>query len=95
MQVRSTSVDLLAGDPVCSPSSTVMVESSIHLIRLLHKHDNWLDPLNECIVERLQHVGHLVGLMSGQFCPETETLAQESAESDEKKLDGEGGLFYA
>jgi hypothetical protein len=88
MQVRSTSVDLLAGDPVCSPSSTVMVESTIHLIRLLHKHDSWLDPVNECIVERLQHVGHLVSLMSGQFCPEMEHPGLETEESEEKKSEG-------
>lgn len=37
MQVKGTSRTLLAGDPMCAPSSVVMSEALISTVRLLHK----------------------------------------------------------
>ncbi|CAH1796720.1 unnamed protein product [Owenia fusiformis] len=59
MQVKGISRDLLPGDPLLAPSSTVMVESFVHLIRSLHRKEEWTSYINTAILERLQNVGKL------------------------------------
>ncbi|KAG8576379.1 hypothetical protein GDO81_009838 [Engystomops pustulosus] len=56
MQMRGTPRDLLPGDPICSPVSTVLAESSVQLLRILHRTERWTHCINKKMVERLQKI---------------------------------------
>ena len=53
MQVRGAPRDLQAGDPLCAPTSSIMVEAHIALLRSLHKQDLWRESINSSILSRL------------------------------------------
>uniref|UniRef100_A0A3P9NWV3 SPRY domain-containing protein n=1 Tax=Poecilia reticulata TaxID=8081 RepID=A0A3P9NWV3_POERE len=56
MQMRGTPRDLLPGDPVCSPTPTVLVEATAQLVRILHRTDRWTPRINSAIIQRLQKI---------------------------------------
>ncbi|XP_035991715.1 probable E3 ubiquitin-protein ligase HERC1 isoform X5 [Fundulus heteroclitus] len=56
MQMRGTPRDLLPGDPVCSPTATVLVEATTQLIRILHRTDHWTHRINKTMIERLHKI---------------------------------------
>ncbi|XP_062869323.1 probable E3 ubiquitin-protein ligase HERC1 isoform X2 [Trichomycterus rosablanca] len=56
MQMRGTPRDLLAGDPICSPVATVLVEAVSQLVRILHRSDGWTQSINRCMLQRLQQI---------------------------------------
>ncbi|CAG5849679.1 unnamed protein product [Menidia menidia] len=56
MQMRGTPRDLLPGDPVCSPTATVLAEATTQLIRILHRTDLWTQRINRTMVERLHKI---------------------------------------
>ena len=53
MQVRGAPRDLQPGDPLCAPTSSIMVEAHIALLRSLHRQDSWRDSINSNILSRL------------------------------------------
>lgn len=56
MQMRGTPRDLLPGDPICSPVATVLAEAVSQLVRILHRSDGWTQPINRCMLQRLQQI---------------------------------------
>ncbi|XP_061622236.1 probable E3 ubiquitin-protein ligase HERC1 isoform X5 [Phyllopteryx taeniolatus] len=56
MQMRGPPRDLLAGDPICSPMSTVLAEATTQLIRILHRTNDWTHRINKTMIERLQKI---------------------------------------
>lgn len=56
MQMRGTPRDLLPGDPICSPVTTVLAEAVSQLVRILHRSDDWTQPINRCMLQRLQQI---------------------------------------
>ncbi|KAE8617140.1 hypothetical protein XENTR_v10008991 [Xenopus tropicalis] len=56
MQMRGTPRDLLPGDPICSPVATVLAESSVQLLRILHRTERWTYCINKKMIERLQKI---------------------------------------
>ncbi|XP_029961368.1 LOW QUALITY PROTEIN: probable E3 ubiquitin-protein ligase HERC1 [Salarias fasciatus] len=56
MQMRGTPRDLLPGDPVCSPTATVLAESATQLIRILHRAERWTPRVNRAMIQRLHAI---------------------------------------
>ncbi|XP_077942009.1 putative E3 ubiquitin-protein ligase HERC1 isoform X9 [Gasterosteus aculeatus] len=56
MQMRGTPRDLLPGDPVCSPTATVLAEATTQLIRILHRTELWTHCINRTMTERLHKI---------------------------------------
>lgn len=53
MQVRGAPRDLQPGDPLCAPTSSIMVEAHIALLHSLHRQDSWRDCINTSILSRI------------------------------------------
>ena len=56
MQVKGVARDLIPGDPLCAPSSAVLVESLVTMLRSLHRTKGWTSTVNQQLVARLQQV---------------------------------------
>ena len=65
MQVRGAPRNLLPGDPLCAPANIVTIESTISLLRALHRNEVWTPHINSCLLERLRHIKALAKLMVG------------------------------
>ncbi|KAJ8286644.1 hypothetical protein GJAV_G00041500 [Gymnothorax javanicus] len=85
LQMRGMPSDLLAGEPLCSPRSTVLLEACVQLLRLLHRCQVWTPHINQCIESRLELIGPLLreggagtaGLPLSKRGPEEEAPAGE------------------
>lgn len=60
LQMRGMPSNLLPGEPLCSPRSTVLVESTIQLLRRLHRCDRWAPLINQYIHSQLELIGPLL-----------------------------------
>ncbi|KAA8584475.1 hypothetical protein FQN60_008260 [Etheostoma spectabile] len=57
LQMRGMPSNLLPGEPLCSPRTTVLLESTVHLLRRLHQCDQWASHVNNHIHSHLELIG--------------------------------------
>uniref|UniRef100_A0A3B3XNU9 Uncharacterized protein n=1 Tax=Poecilia mexicana TaxID=48701 RepID=A0A3B3XNU9_9TELE len=55
--MRGMPSNLLPGEPLCSPRTTVLLESTVHLLRRLHQCDHWSSLINQYIHSHLELIG--------------------------------------
>lgn len=60
LQMRGMPSNLLPGEPLCSPQTTVLLESTVHLLRRLHQCDQWSPHINLHIHSHLELIGPLL-----------------------------------
>ncbi|XP_034457870.1 probable E3 ubiquitin-protein ligase HERC1 isoform X1 [Hippoglossus hippoglossus] len=60
LQMRGMPSNLLPGDPLCSPRTMVLLESTVHLLRRLHQCDAWALHINHYIHTHLELIGFLL-----------------------------------
>ncbi|XP_076014530.1 putative E3 ubiquitin-protein ligase HERC1 isoform X2 [Genypterus blacodes] len=60
LQMRGVPSDLLPGAPLCSPRNTVLLESTVQLLRGLHRCDQWTPHINQHIHTHLELIGPLL-----------------------------------
>lgn len=60
LQMRGMPSNLLPGEPLCSPRSMVLVESTVQLLRRLHRCDQWAPLINKYIHSQLELIGPLL-----------------------------------
>ncbi|KAM9735318.1 putative E3 ubiquitin-protein ligase HERC1 isoform 6-T7 [Menidia menidia] len=60
LQIRGMPSNLLPGEPLCSPRTTVLLESTIHLLRRLHQCNQWSLHINQHIHTHLELIGPLL-----------------------------------
>lgn len=58
--MRGMPSNLLPGEPLCSPRSMVLVESTVQLLRRLHRCDQWAPLINKYIHSQLELIGPLL-----------------------------------
>uniref|UniRef100_UPI0037E82BA5 probable E3 ubiquitin-protein ligase HERC1 n=1 Tax=Semicossyphus pulcher TaxID=241346 RepID=UPI0037E82BA5 len=70
LQMRGMPSNLLPGEPLCSPRTTVLLESTVQLLRRLHQCDQWASHINQYIHAHLELIGPLLKEEdSGSFGP--------------------------
>ncbi|KAL1253293.1 hypothetical protein QQF64_017986 [Cirrhinus molitorella] len=77
LQMRGMPSDLLPGEPLCSPRATVLLESTVQLLRRLYVNDDWVQHINQHMLNKLQLINPLT--REGQA-----KIGHASKESDEK-----------
>ncbi|XP_033633807.1 probable E3 ubiquitin-protein ligase HERC1 isoform X2 [Asterias rubens] len=96
MQVRGAPRDLQPGEPLCAPTSSVLAEAHVTLLRSLYRQKAWRDCLNSIIYTRLGFISRLHRATLGldttqpQGLDQSETAPRKSdttSESDGKKSD--------
>ncbi|XP_038130884.1 probable E3 ubiquitin-protein ligase HERC1 isoform X2 [Cyprinodon tularosa] len=60
LQMRGMPSNLLPGEPLCSPQTTVLLESTVQLLRRLHQSDQWLPHINQHIHSHLELIGGIL-----------------------------------
>ncbi|KAM3873957.1 putative E3 ubiquitin-protein ligase HERC1 [Diretmus argenteus] len=60
LQMRGMPSDLLPGEPLCSPRTTVLLEATVQLLRRLHQCDQWTPHINQHIQTHLDLIGPLM-----------------------------------
>ncbi|XP_038590219.1 probable E3 ubiquitin-protein ligase HERC1 isoform X7 [Micropterus salmoides] len=60
LQMRGMPSNLLPGEPLCSPQTTVLLESTVQLLRRLHQCDQWASHINHYIHTHLELIGPLL-----------------------------------
>ncbi|CDQ98182.1 unnamed protein product [Oncorhynchus mykiss] len=61
LQMRGMPSDLLPGEPLCSPRTTVLLEATVQLLRRLHQCDGyWTQHINQHMQSRLELIGPLM-----------------------------------
>uniref|UniRef100_A0A3Q0SSB1 Uncharacterized protein n=1 Tax=Amphilophus citrinellus TaxID=61819 RepID=A0A3Q0SSB1_AMPCI len=82
LQMRGMPSSLLPGEPLCSPRVTVLLESTVQLLRRLHQCDQWSPHINQHIHTHLELIGPLLREDdSGNFS--TVERRQEGYEKDQ------------
>ncbi|XP_034565879.1 probable E3 ubiquitin-protein ligase HERC1 isoform X2 [Notolabrus celidotus] len=90
LQMRGMPSNLLPGDPFCSPRATVLLESTVQLLRRLHQCDQWASHISEYIHTHLELIGPLLkegdlgSCSSGPFekeDSERDAVGEDSGES--------------
>ncbi|KAM9841857.1 putative E3 ubiquitin-protein ligase HERC1 [Aulostomus maculatus] len=74
LQMRGMPSNLLPGEPLCSPQTTVLLESTVQLLRRLHQCDLWSPQINQHIHTHLELIGPLLkeedlGRFNAGVCP--------------------------
>ncbi|XP_041825741.1 probable E3 ubiquitin-protein ligase HERC1 isoform X2 [Melanotaenia boesemani] len=88
LQIRGMPSNLLPGEPLCSPRTTVLLESTIHLLRRLHECDPWSTYINQHIHIHLELIGPVLrDEDSGSFKDSGHGLTH--TEKEDKDLTGE------
>lgn len=90
MQMRGTPRDLLPGDPICSPVATVLAESSVQLLRVLHRTERWTHCINKKMVERLQKIKGCLREVGGKLKKSRSVQSREEHETREEKEEEKG-----
>ncbi|KAG8440199.1 hypothetical protein GDO86_006116 [Hymenochirus boettgeri] len=85
MQMRGTPRDLLPGDPICSPVATVLAESSVQLLRVLHRTERWTHFINKKIIERLQKIKSCLREAGSKLKKSRSVQSREEHESREER----------
>ncbi|XP_063334410.1 probable E3 ubiquitin-protein ligase HERC1 isoform X1 [Pelmatolapia mariae] len=89
LQMRGMPSSLLPGDPLCSPRATVLLESTVQLLRRLHQCDQWSPHINQYIHTHLELIGPLLREdNSGNFSTGLSASHNEKEEND-KDLTGD------
>ncbi|XP_026052426.1 probable E3 ubiquitin-protein ligase HERC1 isoform X3 [Carassius auratus] len=78
LQMRGMPSDLLPGEPLCSPRATVLLESTIQLLRRLYVSDDWVLHINQHMLNKLQLINPVTREGQGKIA------GHVSKESDEK-----------
>uniref|UniRef100_A0A3P9CXN8 Uncharacterized protein n=1 Tax=Maylandia zebra TaxID=106582 RepID=A0A3P9CXN8_9CICH len=87
LQMRGMPSSLLPGDPLCSPRATVLLESTVHLLRRLHQCDQWSPHINQYIHTHLELIGPLLREdNSGNF---SLSASHNEKEENDKDLTGD------
>ncbi|KAJ8304849.1 hypothetical protein KUTeg_018432 [Tegillarca granosa] len=89
MQVCDGTKDLLPGDPLCAPSTAVMVEANISLIRTLHNTEVWAPYINDKILTQLGKVKEIENAKSKENVKpqmEAETTSEETTSALEEEI---------
>uniref|UniRef100_A0A3Q3Q0X0 Uncharacterized protein n=1 Tax=Monopterus albus TaxID=43700 RepID=A0A3Q3Q0X0_MONAL len=74
LQMRGMPSNLLPGEPLCSPQTTVLLESTVQLLRRLHRCDHWASNINQYIHAHLELIGPLLKDSDlGSFSQENES----------------------
>lgn len=60
LQMRGMPSNLLPGEPLCSPWTTVLLESTVQLLRRLHQCEQWTSHINHYIHSHLELIGPLL-----------------------------------
>ncbi|XP_076139905.1 putative E3 ubiquitin-protein ligase HERC1 isoform X8 [Alosa pseudoharengus] len=60
LQMRGMPSDLLAGEPLCSPRATVLLEATVQLLRRLHQVEGWTSHINQHMQARLELIAPLL-----------------------------------
>uniref|UniRef100_A0A7N8XV71 HECT-type E3 ubiquitin transferase n=1 Tax=Mastacembelus armatus TaxID=205130 RepID=A0A7N8XV71_9TELE len=60
LQMRGMPSNLLPGEPLCSPRTTVLLESTVQLLRRLHQCDQWASNISQYIHAHLELIGPLL-----------------------------------
>ncbi|KAM4720559.1 putative E3 ubiquitin-protein ligase HERC1 isoform 3-T4 [Anableps anableps] len=60
LQMRGMPSNLLPGEPLCSPRTTVLLESTVQLLRRLHQCDQWSSHINQYIHSHLELIGAIL-----------------------------------
>ncbi|KAJ0013027.1 hypothetical protein NQD34_017361 [Periophthalmus magnuspinnatus] len=60
LQMRGVASNLLPGEPLCSPQTTVLLESTLQLLHKLHQCDHWSSNINQHIHTQLELISPLV-----------------------------------
>ncbi|XP_031715964.1 probable E3 ubiquitin-protein ligase HERC1 isoform X3 [Anarrhichthys ocellatus] len=60
LKMRGMPSNLLPGEPLCSPRTTVLLESTVQLLRRLHQCDQWASHINQYIHTHLELIGPLL-----------------------------------
>lgn len=58
--MRGMPSNYLPGEPLCSPRTTVLLESTVQLLRRLHQCDQWTSHINQYIHTHLELIGPLL-----------------------------------
>ncbi|XP_042364650.1 probable E3 ubiquitin-protein ligase HERC1 isoform X3 [Plectropomus leopardus] len=83
LQMRGMPSNLLPGEPLCSPRTTVLLESTVHLLRRLHQCDQWASHINQYIHAHLELIGPLLREDDlGSFIPGLSPTHFEKEESE-------------
>ncbi|XP_029371513.1 probable E3 ubiquitin-protein ligase HERC1 isoform X2 [Echeneis naucrates] len=85
LQMRGMPSNLLPGEPLCSPRMTVLLESTLQLLRRLHQCDQWASHINQHIHSHLELIGPLLKENdSGSF---SQGLSTSHSEKDDQGKD--------
>ncbi|CAN9504281.1 unnamed protein product [Ophioblennius macclurei] len=88
LQMRGMPSNLLPGEPLCSPRTTVLLESTVHLLRRLHQCDQWSPFINQHIHTHLDLIGPLLREEdSGNFSPGLHSEREESESDKDLSVD--------
>ncbi|KAM8827696.1 putative E3 ubiquitin-protein ligase HERC1 isoform 4-T4 [Spinachia spinachia] len=60
LKMRGMPSNLLPGEPLCSPRTTVLLEATVQLLRRLHQCDQWASHINQYIHTQLELIGPLL-----------------------------------
>nr|XP_015798394.2 probable E3 ubiquitin-protein ligase HERC1 isoform X1 [Nothobranchius furzeri] len=60
LQMRGMPSNLLPGEPLCSPQTTVLLESTVQLLRRLNQCEHWCSHINQHIHSHLELIGVLL-----------------------------------
>lgn len=86
MQIQAVHKDLMPGEPVCAPTSVVVCEALISLVRSLHTSSLWTEVINAKLVQQLDKVSDLdvfVDTKDNQEHSNTATVKEGDQEKDE------------
>ncbi|XP_044188775.1 probable E3 ubiquitin-protein ligase HERC1 isoform X5 [Thunnus albacares] len=86
LQMRGMPSNLLPGEPLCSPQTTVLLESTVQLLRKLHQCDQWSPHINQHIHTHLELIGPLLKEDDlGSLSPGLSTTYSEKEENEKEK----------
>uniref|UniRef100_A0A3B5KZG0 Uncharacterized protein n=1 Tax=Xiphophorus couchianus TaxID=32473 RepID=A0A3B5KZG0_9TELE len=88
LQMRGMPSNLLPGEPLCSPRTTVLLESTVHLLRRLHQCDHWSSHINQYIHSHLELIVHK-GRFNFSCKLKKKRLSNPCPEMEDKDISGE------
>jgi E3 ubiquitin-protein ligase HERC1 len=59
MQICEGNKELLPGDPLCAPVTSVVMEANISMVRRLHQSETWGPTINRKIIDQLTKIKEL------------------------------------
>ncbi|CAJ1070719.1 probable E3 ubiquitin-protein ligase HERC1 isoform X5 [Xyrichtys novacula] len=89
LQMRGMPSNLLPGEPLCSPRATVLLESTVQLLRRLHQCDQWASHINEYIHTHLELIGPLLKEEDLGSCSSGVSASHSEKDDSDKDTVGE------